>query len=63
MNEHEKRIASQLAKLPKAMLRVMVECLEDGVLWMPRGVTSKTASTEDLARALAPWLAQRDFLR
>lgn len=70
MSEHEALVASELVKLPKGVLRAMWDAWPVcGVLTcetcarLPRGVAVETASTRDLAEALAPQLAKRDFLR
>ena len=62
MNAHETRIWSELMKLPTGILQSIVETIPGGAL-LPRRLTVKSASRDDLAKALAPWLARRDFMR
>lgn len=64
MNE---TIYNELMKLPRDMLHAM--CREANVTpprgynWGNAGYEYGRASKDDAARALAPWLAKRDFMR
>lgn len=57
------RIWSELMKLPTGILQSMYDTIPEGEVRLPKGIKSSIASRDDLAKALAPWLADRDFLR
>jgi len=68
---HEKRIWSELVKLPKFMLAAMYESINDSNARLPKSLRrgesrhddASFASVHHLPEALAPYLVKRDFLR
>lgn len=61
MSDHESRVFIELKKLPKPTLLAMFQTMPQARL--PKSLQGVAVSADDLARAIAPVLAKRDFLR